>query len=99
MAKNALTPKQERFVREYLTDLNATRAAKAAGYGPRGAHVTGSRLLKDPKVRAALEAAEGARSERTQITADNVLRQLWNVATSDVAKAFDADGRLLPIQQ
>lgn len=28
----ALTPKQKRFVAEYLVDLNATAAAKRAGY-------------------------------------------------------------------
>ena len=32
MAKRKLTPLQERFVEEYLISLNATDAAKKAGY-------------------------------------------------------------------
>ena len=35
MAK--LTPKQQRFVDEYLIDLNATQAAIRAGYSPKTA--------------------------------------------------------------
>jgi len=37
MTKPKLTPKQKRFVEEYLIDLNATRAAKAAGYSEKTA--------------------------------------------------------------
>lgn len=41
-----LTPKQERFVNEYIRTLNVTQSAITAGYSPKTAHVTGSRLLK-----------------------------------------------------
>ena len=37
----ALTPKQERFVQEYLVDLNATAAAKRAGYSGKRASELG----------------------------------------------------------
>jgi phage terminase small subunit len=43
-----LTRRQELFVAEYLRDLNATRAAIAAGYGEKGAAVQGSQLLTNP---------------------------------------------------
>ena len=36
----SLTPKQERFVEEYLVDMNATQAAIRAGYCPKTADVT-----------------------------------------------------------
>ncbi|GMA59687.1 hypothetical protein GCM10025859_01270 [Alicyclobacillus fastidiosus] len=36
-----LTPKQERFVQEYLIDLNATQAAVRAGYSEQTAYRTG----------------------------------------------------------
>lgn len=45
-----LSDRQKIFVREYLTDFNATRSAKSAGYSANGADVTGSRLLVNPKV-------------------------------------------------
>lgn len=43
MAK--LTEKQQRFVDEYLIDLNATQAAIRAGYSAKTADVQGSRML------------------------------------------------------
>ena len=55
-----LTPRQERFVDEYLIDLNATQAAIRAGYAgysERGAHVPGAELLTNRKVSAAVEKA------------------------------------------
>ena len=45
-----LTIKQERFVIEYIKDLNATQAAIRAGYSPKTAGVQGSTLLKNPNV-------------------------------------------------
>ena len=44
-----LSDRQKMFVSEYLTDLNASRAAIAAGYSTNGADGTGSRLLRNPK--------------------------------------------------
>ena len=52
MAK--ITPKQAMFAAEYLIDLNATRAAIAAGFSAATAHVTGSKLLRNPVVAAAI---------------------------------------------
>lgn len=45
-----LTPRQQRFVDEYLIDLNATQAAIRAGYSEKGATVRGSELLASRKV-------------------------------------------------
>ena len=73
---NKLTAKQERFVAEYLIDLNATQAAIRAGYAKKGAAVEGSRLLANPKVAAAVAAAQAARAERTEITQDYVLTSI-----------------------
>lgn len=75
-----LTPRQARFVEEYLIDLNATQAAIRAGYSDKAAHVTGPRLLGNASVSRAIEEAIQARSERTEITADWVLENLRDVA-------------------
>ena len=53
-----LTPKQARFIEEYLVDLNAKQAAIRAGYSVKSAHVEGSRLLINAKVAAAITAAK-----------------------------------------
>ena len=74
-----LTAKQERFVDEYLVDLNATQAAIRAGYLAKSAHVEGSRLLTNAKVGAAIAAAKRERSEATQIDAEYVLRKLHQI--------------------
>ncbi len=64
---------------EYLVDLNGTQAAIRAGYSVKAAHVTGSRLLTNAKVAAAISAAKQERSEETKIDAEYVLRKLHQV--------------------
>lgn len=80
-----LTPKQQRFVEEYLVDLNATQSAIRAGYSARTADQQGSRLLANVKIAAALAAARQRQSERTEITADMVLAELAKVGFANLA--------------
>lgn len=75
-----LTPKQHRFVEEYLIDLNATQAAIRAGYSAKTANEQASRLLANVNVQNAVQEAQEKRSERTAITADYVLEGLKEVA-------------------
>ena len=58
-----MTEKQQIFIREYLTSLNATEAAKRAGYSQHSAYSQGQRLLKDAEVQKALSAAMKARQD------------------------------------
>ena len=69
----ALTPKQQRFVEEYLIDLNATQAAIRAGYSEKNADKIGSQLLGKTRVAASIRDAQEKRTRRTEITADYVL--------------------------
>lgn len=86
-----LTPKQRMFVREYIVDLNATQAAIRAGYSERTANEQASRLLANVNVGAAVTAAMNARSRRTQITADRVLKELAKIGFADIRKAVSWD--------
>lgn len=79
----ALTPKQARFVDEYLIDLNATQAAIRAGFSEKTAYSQGQRLLKNVEVQAAIAARQAERANRTEITQDRVLAELWKMATAD----------------
>ena len=45
LPREAVRAKQSRFVREYAVDCNGAAAAVRAGYSPRSAKVTASRLL------------------------------------------------------
>ncbi len=72
----ALKGKQQAFVEEYLKDLNATAAARRAGYSERNADKIGPELLGKTRVAEAIQAALAARSQRTQVDADYVLAHL-----------------------
>lgn len=79
-----LTPKQQRFVDEYLVDLNATQAAIRAGYSEKSAYSQAHDLLKKPEIEAAVAAARLEQSDRTGVTADRVIRELAAIAFGDL---------------
>lgn len=92
---NAGVEMRQLFVKEYLIDLNATAAAKRAGYSPKTAHSSGQRLLKHVEVAAAINKAMKERADRVEITGDRVLQELASVAflrITDVVE-WDDSGR------
>ncbi len=93
-----LTAKQQRFVEEYLIDLNATQAAIRAGYAESGASVEGARLLANAKVAAAVATLKAERSERTRIDAAWLLKRLADEALADVNDLYDEQGRVRPVK-
>lgn len=78
-----LTEKQKRFCEEYLVDLNATQAAKRAGYSDKTAYRIGAELLQKTSVLDFLRILREQQSERTGITADTVLKELKKIALTD----------------
>lgn len=92
-----LTPKQQRFVDEYLIDLNATQAAIRAGYSKRSADKIGPQLLGKSGVAAALTAAKTERSQLTKIDANYVLMRLTEIDQMDVLDILDDEGNLKPL--
>ena len=52
-----MTPKQERFVAEYLLDMNATAAAIRAGYSRKSASAIGNENLRKPEISEAIKKA------------------------------------------
>ncbi len=76
MTARPLTPKQAAFVREYLVDMNATRAAIRAKYSKRTAEQQGHRLLRNAGVAKAVASALQRRAERLELTQDTVVRGL-----------------------
>ena len=95
----ALTPKQKRFVAEYLVDLNATAAAIRAGYSKKTAEVIGYENLRKPQIEAAINQAIQEREKRTEITQDMVLRETAKLAFFDIRKMFGKDGKPLNISE
>lgn len=95
-----MTPKQQRFVEEYLIDLNATAAYRRAGYAAKGnaAEVNAARLLRNAQVQAAIVEAKAARSEETGINAAWVLKRLAEEAFADLADLYDEQGRVKAVK-
>lgn len=83
----SLSAKQQRFVDEYLVDLNAYQAARRAGYSHNTANDQSARLMANPAVAAAIEAGRQAQAERTGITADKVIAELAKIGFADIRKA------------
>lgn len=81
----ALTPKQKRFCEEYLIDLNATQAAIRAGYSPKTAEQTASRLLRNVKVQEYIAKRQKELSRSTEVTQERVIRELALIAFSNTA--------------
>lgn len=94
-----LSPKQQRFVDALLADpeMHIGRAAEAAGY--KNPDVLGSRVRKLAHVAAAIDAAMKSRRERVEVKQDEVLRALLRLMNVDLRKAYDAEGRPLPVHQ
>lgn len=95
----ALTAKQQRFVEEYLIDLNATQAAIRAGYSERTAHSIGHENLNKPEIRARIEEMQVERSEKVNISAQWVLERLVEVTQMSMqakpVEKWDYDERKL----
>lgn len=82
----ALTPKQERFVGEYLIDLNGAAAAIRAGFAPRSAKVTASRLLTNVNLRCLIKQNRKLTAKKLEIQREDVvqgLRSTFEVARED----------------
>lgn len=74
-----LTSRQERFVREYLIDLNGTQAAIRAGYSEHSAKQQASQLLDIPLLALRVEALKDERAAALAITATDVLAGLLKI--------------------
>lgn len=94
-----LTAKQQRFVEEYLVDLNATQAAIRAGYSQDTASEIGYENLRKPQIAEAIQLAQKERSERTKIDADWILQRLAVEAQADLSDLYNDNGSLKPVKE
>ena len=79
-----LTAKQERFISEYLIDLNATQAAIRAGYSEKTAQEQSSRLLSNVMVQQAVSDAQNRVAEKAEWNAADRLRMLAGIAEANM---------------
>ena len=76
-----LTPKQQRFVEEYMVDLNATRAYIRAGYkaSEEAARRNAARLLTKDDVISAVNSMRSSLSETTGRTVAAVMADIRRI--------------------
>lgn len=92
--------KLQLFVAAYIANAqNATQAAIDAGYAKGSAHVTGHRLLKNPKVLQLLTNAAQKALAKASLTADRVLHEVACIVHADPRKLLDDKGKQLPLHQ
>ena len=84
-----LTPRQRRFVEEYLVDPNGHQAALRAGYSPNGARQTVTKLLKHPEIAQAIRERMDARAERLSVDADKVVAEFARIAFADIGNLVE----------
>lgn len=94
-----MTPKQARFVAEYLVDLNATQAAIRAGYSQKTARVQASDLLLKPDIAGAVAAGKAKQLEDAGLSAARVLEEYRRLAFVDLRSFFDASGNMKPMHE
>jgi len=87
-----MTPKQQRFVEEYLVDLNATQAAIRAGYKEASASLIGHENLRKPNIQKAIQDAQAALSDRTAITQETIMADIEAIKRDAMQVVYDDDG-------
>ena len=90
--KQKLTPKQAKFVEEYLVDLCAKDAAIKAGYSKKTAHVIGPENLAKPAIAAAIKELRDKQSEKTGLTIELLDRELLEMLKTCKSIPVDIDG-------
>jgi phage terminase small subunit len=97
--KKAVHQRRTRFIKEYLLDQNATRAAIKAGYSKKTAYSQGSRLLKDVEVTAAVDAENAKTNKRLDLTVERVKTEIARLAFYDPAAFWNENGTAKPIHE
>lgn len=98
----ALTPKEQRFVEEFMIDQNQSASYIRAGYTASSnavARVEGHRLRHKPEVSAAIEVELIALRAKTLITAERIMHAYAQLAFYDPRDLYDDEGKLLPVNE
>lgn len=87
-----LTAKQERFVQEYMKDLNATQAAIRAGYSAKTAKEIGCQNLAKLHIAEAIERLQAKVQKKNDVSIDRIVQEYARLGFSDVRDLVDWDG-------
>ena len=74
-----LNPQYRKFVQEWMVDMNATRAAIAAGYSEKSAAQTASRLMRRTEIRSYRDALMAEAFEDLGVTRHSIASRVWEI--------------------
>ncbi|WP_336759418.1 terminase small subunit [Paenibacillus sp. USHLN196] len=94
-----LTDKQRIFIMEYLRDFNITRAAMAAGYSKRSAHVVGWETLRNPKVHAEIQRHKEMYTEALGLDIQRIIAEYMKIAFADITDFVDFGRKEITVGQ
>jgi phage terminase small subunit len=86
MQEKRLTPKEERFCREYTLWLNASKAAVNAGYSRKNANVIGHQNLTKLHIQNRIEVLKKNLVETAEISALRVLKEHEKIAFANAGQ-------------
>lgn len=95
---NKLTPKMEKFIDEYLIDLNATQAAIRAGYSKKTAQQIGSENLSKPIIQEEIAKRKNSAAKKLEITRESVLKELAAIGFTNATDFITVSGRAVLIR-
>jgi phage terminase small subunit len=95
--KTGIHQRRTRFIKEYLIDQNATRAAIAAGYSEKTGYSQGQRLLKNVEIRSQIESENSKINQKLEVSVERVREELARLAFYDPAAFWNKDGSAKPI--
>lgn len=93
-----MTPKKERFCKEYVIDLNGTQAAIRAGYSTKTAKEQAARLLTNVNVQARVKELQGAIGKRLDITAEKVVQEFAKIGFSNIQDYIEVGNEVMDLK-
>lgn len=98
--KPKLTPKRERFCHEYLIDLNASAAARRAGFNDASAGQRGHELVKNSEIQARIGELQAKTGAEFNITKQRLMTTLMNIIGADIKDITDPEtGSIMPVHE
>lgn len=88
-----ITPKQAKFIQEYLIDLNAKQAAIRAGYSEKTAEQQGSRLLSNVKIQSYIKKKLEQHEIQSDMSKQKILDKLWVMVENN-----EEDGEIIAMR-
>jgi phage terminase small subunit len=92
-----LTTRHEIFIMEYLRDFNATRAAMAAGYSKKSAHVEGCRLLRHDKIQKEIKRLKALHTLELGLDIKRVIAEYMKIAFADITDVVEFGQKDVPV--